>query len=343
MSKVVIVPVTGAQNLSAINDNFQTIVDALNEQVLFRDNPSGEPNQVVTDVDMNGKRIYNLPQPISPSEPVRYQDLGDITALTDTAREYAESAEASNQSAQTAKNTAVESASLALSAKNDAAESAQEALVAQQASEDAALLSQSYAESINPTFLLNRSNHTGTQDINTTTTGALSIARGGTGETSAASGFDALKQPATEVYAGVSQFATAAENLSGTVSGKAVDPLGIREAFSASGSAPVFACRAWVKFDGTGTPAIKASGNVSSITDNGVGDYTVNFATPMQDAEYAPFFSTRESNTFGAQSVSGLGIHNSVAPTASALRFTSRGTQNGSAFDSTSLSVAIFR
>ena len=54
-----------------------------------------------------------------------------------------------------------------------------------------------------------------------------------------------------------------------------------------SGSAPSYTCRAWVNFNGTGTVAIRASGNVSSITDNGVGDYTVNFTTAMPDANYA--------------------------------------------------------
>ena len=55
----------------------------------------------------------------------------------------------------------------------------------------------------------------------------------------------------------------------------------------ASGSAPMYACRAWVNFNGTGTVAIRASGNVSSITDNGKGDYTVNFTTNMEDANYS--------------------------------------------------------
>ena len=50
--------------------------------------------------------------------------------------------------------------------------------------------------------------------------------------------------------------------------------------------ASVGVCRAWVNFNGTGTVAIRASFNVSSITDNGVGDYTVNFATAMPDANY---------------------------------------------------------
>ncbi len=54
-----------------------------------------------------------------------------------------------------------------------------------------------------------------------------------------------------------------------------------------SGTAPLYACRAWVNFNGTGTVAIRASGNVTSITDNGTGDYTVNFTTAMPDANYA--------------------------------------------------------
>jgi hypothetical protein len=48
----------------------------------------------------------------------------------------------------------------------------------------------------------------------------------------------------------------------------------------------VYTAKAWVNFNGTGTVAIRASGNVSSITDNGTGDYTVNFTTAMQDVNY---------------------------------------------------------
>jgi hypothetical protein len=61
----------------------------------------------------------------------------------------------------------------------------------------------------------------------------------------------------------------------------------IKSALNATGSAPVYACRAWVNFNGTGTVAIRASGNVSSITDNAAGNYTVNFTTAMPDADYA--------------------------------------------------------
>jgi len=60
----------------------------------------------------------------------------------------------------------------------------------------------------------------------------------------------------------------------------------IPNVLNAAGSAPIYACRAWVNFNGLGAVAIRGSGNVSSITDNGTGDYTVNFATAMQDANY---------------------------------------------------------
>jgi hypothetical protein len=55
----------------------------------------------------------------------------------------------------------------------------------------------------------------------------------------------------------------------------------------ASSKFPAFLARAWVNFNGTGTVAIRGSGNVSSITDNGTGDYTVNFSTAMPDVNYA--------------------------------------------------------
>jgi hypothetical protein len=57
-------------------------------------------------------------------------------------------------------------------------------------------------------------------------------------------------------------------------------------------------CRAWVNFNGTGAIAIRASANVSSITDNGTGNYTVNFTTAMSDANYSvTALSSRDAST----------------------------------------------
>jgi len=65
----------------------------------------------------------------------------------------------------------------------------------------------------------------------------------------------------------------------------------ITTALNATGDAPIYACRAWVNFNGI-TVAIRAAGNVSSITDNGAGDYTVNFTTAMVDANYSAVCSS---------------------------------------------------
>lgn len=63
--------------------------------------------------------------------------------------------------------------------------------------------------------------------------------------------------------------------------------LAVKTALNATGTAPIYACRAWVSFKGTGAVTINKGGNTSSITDNGVGDYTINFTAAMPDALYA--------------------------------------------------------
>lgn len=105
-----------------------------------------------------------------------------------------------------------------------------------------------------------------------------------------------------------------------------------------SGSAPIYAARAWVNFNGTGTVAIRASGNVSSITDNGTGDYTVNFTNALPDANYASVTTNSwEGETLGIPVVA-----SSPAPTTSAFRFKTV-SQSVVAQDTTRATVAIFR
>ena len=54
-----------------------------------------------------------------------------------------------------------------------------------------------------------------------------------------------------------------------------------------TGTASGYLCRAWVNWQGNGTVTIRGSNNISSITDGGVGTYTLNFTTAMPDANYA--------------------------------------------------------
>ena len=111
-------------------------------------------------------------------------------------------------------------------------------------------------------------------------------------------------------------------------------------------SAVAYGCRAWVNFNGTGTVAIRASGNVTSITDNGTGDYTVNFTNAITDANYAA--------TFGVKSATGVGTTQVEIPTSggdpttSALRINTvfvagSPANNRTAIDAAIINVAVFR
>lgn len=97
-------------------------------------------------------------------------------------------------------------------------------------------------------------------------------------------------------------------------------------------------CRAWVNFNGTGTVAIRADFNVTSITDNGTGDYTVNFTTAMPDANYAWAGSSQSSS---AQTVRAIFTNTSTTPTTTALRV--QNSNYVSAEDPSYASVVVFR
>ena len=99
-----------------------------------------------------------------------------------------------------------------------------------------------------------------------------------------------------------------------------------------------YACRAWVNFNGTGTIAIRASGNVSSITDNGTGDYTVNFTTAIIDDKYAALITTSDSPTINRIAV----INQTTPPTTTQLKFYT-GAPGGSLGDQIYNNVSIFR
>ena len=101
--------------------------------------------------------------------------------------------------------------------------------------------------------------------------------------------------------------------------------------------------KAWVNFNGTGTVAIRASYNVSRITDNGVGDYTVNFTTAMVDADYSAI-ATISDSVDQANSWAVINQKVGIAPTTTAVSYElTRGTTGQVAFDSVYINVAIFR
>ena len=106
-----------------------------------------------------------------------------------------------------------------------------------------------------------------------------------------------------------------------------------------------YGCRAWVNFNGTGTIAIRASGNVTSLTDNGIGDYTVNLTTAMPDINYAvnTTCSSNGTNNFIITTVfTNATTGANVAPTTSAARINT-GVYAVGTFDPTYVNVSIFR
>jgi hypothetical protein len=100
--------------------------------------------------------------------------------------------------------------------------------------------------------------------------------------------------------------------------------------------------RAWVNFNGTGTPSIAASGNVSSITDNGTGDYTINFTTAMPDANFAAAGTAKSSDTAGIRMASISLIATATATAAGYVRIHVL-YGNAEARDANPVNLAVFR
>jgi len=102
-----------------------------------------------------------------------------------------------------------------------------------------------------------------------------------------------------------------------------------------------YKCRAWVNFNGSGTVAIRSSGNVSSITDNGVGLYTVNFFTSMPDVDYCAAVGGSQPNSTSVNFAVGFAdATGSYTTTALSLRAANSA---GAEFNPPYVSIAIFR
>lgn len=109
--------------------------------------------------------------------------------------------------------------------------------------------------------------------------------------------------------------------------------------------ATAYGCRAWVNFNGSGTVAIRSSGNVSSISDNGVGDYTVNFTNAMPDANYS--INTTGNQGGASANAQVVMLNTASGPTTSAARLCATYINNsggtGGATDLSYVLVSVFR
>jgi hypothetical protein len=167
----------------------------------------------------------------------------------------------------------------------------------------------------------------------------LAVADGGTGAST-------LLANAVLLGNGTSALQTVAPSTSGniltsngTTWTSATAPTGIT---ATTGSAPYYGARAWVNFNGTGTPAIRASGNVTSITDNDTGLYTINFTTAMPDTSYTTVGSSIGSTTTADGTIL-TGTAGGAAPTTSAVQVRMSYAPSNTQIDVTYVSVAVFR
>ena len=98
--------------------------------------------------------------------------------------------------------------------------------------------------------------------------------------------------------------------------------------------------KAWVNFDGTGTPAIRASFNVSSITDNGTGNYTANFTTSFSDVNYCAVIGLgNDSGSTGA----GWWVHRLPTYATGSCQILTGRPDNGAYSDASIVSMSFFR
>lgn len=112
--------------------------------------------------------------------------------------------------------------------------------------------------------------------------------------------------------------------------------------------ATAYGCRAWVNFDGTtntgGFCTIRGSGNVTSVADNGTGDYTVNFTTAMPDANYAVSNGSMSSGTTRGTVLTGNSLSQLTGSFRTELRQTDGAASGGTiAADITNVSLSFFR
>ena len=157
---------------------------------------------------------------------------------------------------------------------------------------------------------------------------------------------DAYLSAATESTKGTAMIASSISVKAATDDARFVTPLklllGLKNHLNVSGDAPMYACRAWVNFNGVGVVAINSSGNVSSITDNGIGDYTINFLTPMPHANYSLSAIPSEYSDGSPLAVSlRMSGTSPLLKTTSSVRVSTRSGYNSQVLDVNSISAQV--
>lgn len=164
-------------------------------------------------------------------------------------------------------------------------------------------------------------------------TGTLAVARGGTGvTTSTGSGSNVLST--SPALTGTPTAPTAAD---GTNTTQIATTAFVQNSITSQGLVPAGSAKAWVCFTGTGTVAIRGSYGVSSVIDNGVGDYTINFLNAMPSANYSAVATVQRADAY-------MNSSSIISQTTTAVRVDSLRESNGgrTTVDTATLNCVVF-
>jgi hypothetical protein len=104
---------------------------------------------------------------------------------------------------------------------------------------------------------------------------------------------------------------------------------------------PKSVAKAWISFNGTGVVSIINSYNIESIIDNGFGNYTINFQTPMENANYSFLAWSRDWNTDNTI-INGVSARSNTSKTSTSLSILNHNIINGFNYDSPEINIVVF-